>query len=252
MEWKHIGWRRSRVNIAILLAGGMGTRMGTNTPKQHLIVAKHQVIEYTLTSFCYNEAIDSVMVVSNPEYIEEVSKFKAEFGKLKWVVPGGTTRIHSVYNAIKTIDDSGCNVNKVVIHDAVRPCVTFSEVREVLQKLDKFVAVTTCVDLYESVLKVVNNTIEEIIPKDCLVRQTSPEGFQYEILKKLYLETPIETIETYKNIGIDQLIAMGRTVGLVNSNPLNFKITTPADIFFFDTVLKKGFDTILNGDVHVE
>ena len=45
---------------------------------------------------------------------------------------------------------------------------------------------------------------------------------------------------------------MGRTVGLVNSNPLNFKITTPADIFFFDTVLKKGFDTILNGDVHVE
>ena len=240
------------MNIAILLAGGVGARMKTTTPKQHLVVAKHQVIEYTLTSFCYNEKIDLVMVVSNPEYIEEVSKFKAEFGKLKWVIPGGETRILSVYNAIKTINDCDCNIDKVIIHDAVRPCVTFAEVREVLQKLDEFKAVTTCVDLYESVLRVVDNSIEEVIPKDWLVRQTSPEGYRYDVIKKLYLEHPIDKIKAYKNIGIDQLLATGESIGLVRSNPLNFKITTPADVFFFDTILKKGFDIILNGNVRIE
>ena len=240
------------MNIVVLLAGGSGNRMKMNIPKQHIVVMSHQVIEYTLTAFCYNEAVDAVMVVSNPDYIDTVKSLQERFGKLKWIIPGGKTRMLSVYNAIKYLDVFCTDEDKIIISDAVRPCITFREVKEVYDRLEQFNVVSTCVEIYESVLRISDRAVSSFIPRDGLVRQTSPEGYRFSILKKLYLETEIHQIEQYKNIGIDQLLLTNETVGIVYSTPLNFKITTQEDLFYFNTVLKKGFDTILNGEIHIE
>lgn len=233
------------MNIAVILAGGSGTRMKSGMPKQHIKVMSHEVIEYTLSAFCNNAIIDKVIVVSNAEYIDEVLKFKALFKKLEWIITGGSTRMLSVFNAVQFLNEYCNEEDNIVISDAVRPCITFKEVQNIIACLNEYEAVTTGVEIYETILRTKENKLIEIVPREGVIRQTSPEGYKYKVLKKLYLDQDFEEVKKYKNIGIDQLIAEHNDVGIVKSTPLNFKITTQDDLYFFETVLKKSFDSIL-------
>lgn len=235
------------MNIVVLLAGGSGTRMKASVPKQHLIVKDHPVLEYTLTAFCTNEAVDAVLVVSNPSYLGAVQQLQPRFEKLKWVIPGGDTRILSVWHAVSFLKTICTPEDKIVLSDAVRPCITYREVRELLAKLEDYACVTTGVETYEHIMQTKDGSLSAIIPREGVFRQTSPEGYRFQTLAQLYLDTPIEQVREYGCIGIEQLIARGSSVGIVKSTPLNFKITTPEDIYYFDTVLKRGFDQILSG-----
>jgi len=235
------------MNIVVLLAGGSGTRMQSSVPKQYLRVMDHPVLEYTLTAFCTNEAVDAVLTVSNPSYLDEVRRLQSRFKKLKWIIPGGETRILSVYNAVAFLQSVCAPEDKVIISDGVRPCITYREVRELLEKLENHACVTTGVETYEHIMQTENGTLTALIPREGVFRQTSPEGYRYQTLAELYLSAPLEWVRTYSCIGLEQLIAQGQSVGIVKSTPLNFKITTPEDIYYFDNVLKRGFEKILNG-----
>ena len=234
------------MNIVVLLAGGIGKRMKSSIPKQHLVVTGHQIIEYTLTAFCTNKAVDKVLVVSNPEYIDTIDKLRNNYEKLNWVIAGGNLRALSVYNAILFLNQYCTENDKVIISDAVRPCITYREVKELLDALDYYKGATTGVETYETILHTTDGKLNQIIPREGIIRQTSPEAYKFGVLKKLYLDTPIEKVTKYNNIGIDQMFDAGEDIGIVKSTAFNFKITTQEDLFYFDTVLKKGFDTILN------
>lgn len=79
----------------------------------------------------------------------------------------------------------------------------------------------------------------DIIQRDGIIRQTSPEAYLFSILKKLYIDTDIEKVKQYRNIGIDLLYSMGINIGIVKSTPLNFKITTQEDLYYFDSIIKR-------------
>lgn len=216
-------------------------------PKQHIVADHHQIIEYTLTAFSMSSSVDAIMVVSNPAYISYVRELKGSFEKLKWIIEGGDTRIASVENAIGFLS-SFCNPkDKIIFSDAVRPCVTLKEIESLVNSLDIYVAATTGVEVYETVLTLRNDAISSIIPREGVVRQTSPEGYLFETLDALYIHEDTNTVSGYRNIGIDQLVAQGIPVGVVKSNPLNFKITLPEDMYLFEAVLKQGFEKIICG-----
>lgn len=240
------------MNIVVLLAGGMGSRMNAATAKQHLIIRQHQIIEYTIMAFSVCKSVDSILVVSNAMHLKEVEDLKIKFQKLKYVIEGGSTRIESVLNAVKALQKI-CNENdKIIISDAARPCITTREIEDILCLLDKNIAVTSGIESYETILKTENGEISQIINRDGIVRQTSPEGYRFSTLKWLYIDANKEIISSYKNIGIDQLYGSGVKVGIVKSNPLNFKITTQSDLQLFDTVVKNGFYKFLENNLDTE
>lgn len=233
------------MNIVVLLAGGSGTRMHSKTPKQYLVCKDHEIIEYTLTAFSSSDSVDKIAIVSNVEYIDQLKKVIADYGKVEWIIPGGKTRVESVYNAVSFLSKI-CNENdNVIFSDAVRPCITRSEIEEVLKELNVVCAVTTGVEVYETIIKQSTDGKTEIIPRDGVIRQTAPEGYKMSILKELYLEEPLSKVYEYKNIGIDQLVARGVPIKIVKSTPLNFKITTQDDLLVFETILRKGFNEVI-------
>ena len=230
------------MNIVVILAGGKGSRMQSNIPKQHIKVNNHQILEYTLKAFSTVEAVDSILVVSNSNYFGEIEALKHKCKKLKWVITGGDTRILSVYNAIVFLQDKCNPTDKIIITDAVRPCVKNSETNELIEKLNNYRVVTTGVEVYETILKTDGNEIQTIIQRDGILRQTSPEGYEYSVLKNLYLERNMNSILKYSNIGLEEAQKMNISIGIVKTSPLNFKITTPDDIYMFETVLRQGFE----------
>lgn len=233
------------MNIVVLLSGGKGTRMKSVEPKQHIVLQKHQIIEYTLSAFATCDMVDLILVVSNKEYVSRITELYPKCSKLRWVIEGGETRIQSVANAVRFLKGHCGDFDKVIISDAVRPCITIQEIENLYQALDTYPAATTGVEIYETILRMENDSIEEIIPRDGIVRQTSPEGYLYSVLRDLYLNESENKILQYRNIGVDQLLAKGEKIGYVKSNPLNFKITTQEDLQIFESVLKRGFDSFI-------
>lgn len=233
------------MNIAVLLAGGSGTRMKADVPKQHLHVKGHQIVEYTLLAFSMCEQIEAVLIVSHADWVEEYRSLKKRFPKLKWVIEGGSSRAMSVYNAVSFLSGQCAPTDKIIISDAVRPCVTNRELEELVASLESNDAATTGIELYETILKTADGSISEILYRDAMFRQTSPEAYRLQALEELYLQQPLAVVAKYQNIGIDQLHASRKKIGLVRSTPLNFKITTEEDLSLFETVVKKGFESFL-------
>ena len=185
------------MNIVVLLSGGKGTRMHSEEPKQHIVLRQRQIIEYTLSAFSSSDQVDAILVVSNQGYISRIMELVPLYNKLKWVIEGGETRIDSVKNAVEFLQHHCNPTDKIMISDAVRPCVTLREMDEVYQMLDEYPAVTTGVEVYETILKMEDNQIAQIIPRDGVVRQTAPEGYLFSTLSKLYLLEDKRVIAQY-------------------------------------------------------
>ena len=111
------------MNVAVILAGGSGRRLGGDLPKQFLEVAGSKIIEHTLTAFDTHEGIDEIAIVCNPDYLDEMERLLStgKWNKVRKVLPGGKERYHSSLAAIKAYpDDDIC----LLLHDAVRPLVS--------------------------------------------------------------------------------------------------------------------------------
>ncbi len=233
------------MNLVLLLAGGIGCRMGLNIPKQHITVFGKQIIDYTLEAFSISDAVDQIYIVSSNEGMEECLKRKKTFSKVREIIEGGETRSVSVYNAILFLSNIANKTDKIIVSDIVRPCITLREIQELFDALNTYCAATSTCELYETLLHTDENKILNIIQRDGLLRQTAPEAYRFSVLEDLYLKTDINDVKNYKNIGIDQLYQRKIDIGLVNSTNYNFKITTPVDVQMFKSLINNDFKSIL-------
>lgn len=224
------------MNYVVLLAGGKGTRVGREIPKQFIAIKGRMLIEYSIASFSAAECIDSICVVADKNYLEKINRLKAKYQKLHFVVTGGDCRSLSVLNGIKAISLTCNDKDNVIVSDSARPCITTSEIESIIESLSKFIAVTSVLECYETLLGIDNNKIDRLIARNGLFRQTSPEGYKFSVLKNLYINNDEQTIKTYNNIGIDQLLRKDIEIGFVKTTPFNFKITTEEDLILFECV----------------
>lgn len=123
-----------RKNIAIVLAGGIGSRLGLSIPKQFFKVAGKMVVEHTIDAFESNPHIDEIAIVSNPFYIADFESIIIKNGwkKVKKILKGGQERFHSSLSAIKAYEGSDVNL---IFHDAVRPLVSQRILNDVIKAL---------------------------------------------------------------------------------------------------------------------
>ena len=127
------------MNVTIILAAGSGSRFGGDEPKQFAKIGDRTVLEHSVAAFAAVDGIDEICVVTQPEWIDRVSKFKVQGSRFK-VIAGGSERYMSSLNAIMAYIDYPDDTN-LLFHDAARPNVSKEVIESVLHSLGQYEAV---------------------------------------------------------------------------------------------------------------
>ena len=235
--------RDNKKCVAVVLAGGKGSRMGSDIPKQYMMLAGFPVIYYSLKIF-EDSFVDEVILVcgnGDEDYCKQEIVRKYGFTKVSRIVAGGSQRYHSVYNGLKAID--ACDI--VFIHDGARPCITQKLLADCFDDAVANGAAVAAVPSKDTVKISDSRDYAVSTPnrENVWIIQT-PQTFIYEDIMKAYSEL-IKTEEETKNKGItitDDAMVMelfgSHRVKLTRSGYTNIKITTPEDMILAEAYLK--------------
>lgn len=179
---------KQSMNIAIILAGGTGSRLGESLPKQFYDIAGRMVIEHTIDIFEQNSRIDEIAVVMNEAYIslfEEIVQ-KNSWKKVKKILKGGRERYESTLAAIDAYSEYPDY--RLIIHDAVRPMVSQRIIDDVITALDHYNAVNVAVPATDTIIVVdaSEKIIQDIPNRNYLKRGQSPQGFKLSTIREAY------------------------------------------------------------------
>ena len=236
------------MNVALLTAAGLGSRMGQDIPKQFIHVENKPLIIHTMEAFENHPSIDAIMVVTLPSWIDVVKAYARQFNinKLKWVIPGGETGQESIYNGLMTLKDELSEDDIVMIHDGNR-CLVSSEIISnslaVFKKHGSAVAAIPCV---EAVFRSSDDgdSSTKSIPREQLFRTQTPHT--YTLGKLLWAH------EEAKKRGITNTAAsctlmaeLGETVYFSKGSEENLKITTVDDMMILKALLHTKKDNWL-------
>lgn len=223
---------------AILTAGGVGSRMQKDIPKQFTTVNDIPIIIYTLRQFQKSEYIDKIVVACLKEWQPVLRAYSKEFNisKLQTIVEGGDTGIDSIYNAFNGLSDNDDN-DIVVIHDGNRPLIDEQIIKNNIEMVKKYnCATTTYIDVNDGIVRVdpnLNIQKSDLRREDIKSTQT-PHGFNYKNLKEIF--SKITDSSWYISLA-DAALNLGYDVKLVKGSELNFKITTPNDLTLFESIV---------------
>ena len=240
-------------NIAIILAGGIGQRLGEPIPKQFLKVAGKKVIEHTLDVFQNHPLIDEIAVVSNPYYIQEVENIfiKNRYSKLKKILQGGKERCHSSLAAINAYD-TGEEVN-LIFHDAVRPLVNDRIISDCISALDIYDAVDVAIKTTDTIIQADDeNRIIGIPPRHFLRNGQTPQAFKLSVIKRAYelaLQDP--EFKTTDDCGVVYKYLPDKFVYIVEGELFNMKLTYKEDLFLLDKLFQLRSVSLQNTGITV-
>ena len=233
------------MNVAIILAGGVGNRFGANIPKQFVEVLGKPVLSYTIDAFENHPKIDAILIVSVKSYIDYVWEMKEKYGysKLKWVTEGGDTFQGSVLNGIKYLEDKIEKEDVVLVHFGASPFVTDEIISDTIRVCrEKGNAISTT-DFYllsgkkklTSSVSDIDNYTEDYINRDTIAIMNTPHAFQYGYICDMYKEAfktgVIDTVEPHTTT---LMYAMGKKIYFSLGSQNNIKITKKEDIELFE------------------
>lgn len=225
--------------IALLTAGGTGTRTHQDIPKQFLCVNNKPILIYTLEAFQQHPSIDEICVVILEGWDQVLWAYARQFNisKLKYVVIGGATGQESIYNGLKAIKEN-CNDNDVVVvHDGNRPMVSQDVITDNLVKQKQYGSAVATIPCTEVVF-VSENKIDsdKSIPRENLQRTQTPHSYYF---KDLWDAHQIANTKGITNMAASCSLmeALGKTTCFSKGAEKNIKITTTEDIEIFMALL---------------
>lgn len=236
------------MTYGVILAGGIGSRMGGDKPKQYLTVKDKPIIIYTIEKFLVVPEFEKIIVLCPKQWVEHtknlVEKHAAKAGDKVVVIEGGSTRNETIMNAIKFIDSEG-NLNDdtiIVTHDSVRPFVTHRIIMENIAAAKEFGACDTVVPATDTIVEALDNTVISNIPdRSKMYQGQTPQSFKALKLKNMYDALTKEE----KNILTDAakiFVIKGEKVALVQGETYNMKITYPYDLRVAKSLLEEEND----------
>ncbi|SHI53517.1 2-C-methyl-D-erythritol 4-phosphate cytidylyltransferase [Lutispora thermophila] len=231
------------MNVAVILAGGHGTRMGIiDKPKQFIDVYGKPILIHTLEIFDANLDIDAIAVVCLDDWHEDLSIWlrKYELNKVKWIVRGGKTRQESVRNAIEVIKTSCNGDDIVIIHDAARPLVSNRIIKENIELAKKYGAVDTVIPTTDTIIrsKDGNKIFDVPVRRELYLGQT-PQSFKYSIILEAHDKAVKDGILDATD-DCQLVLNCNKDVYIVEGEKLNFKITTMDDLLLLKAIIKLG------------
>ena len=227
-------------NIAVILAGGTGRRMGSDIPKQFLPLNGRKVIEYPIDTFCAHPAINEVAVVMHPEWRQEFQSLVSQnnWSKLTKIIDGGSERYLSTLNAVMAYIDEPDDTN-LLLHDAARPMVSAEIINRVIAALQHHEAVGLAVPSTDTVWEVHPDFESELggrfvarIPERRLMwRAQTPQAFRLPLIRDAYqraLNDP--QFQATDDCGVVRKYMPGTKITVIEGEEENRKITFAEDI----------------------
>lgn len=227
-------------NVAVLLAGGVGARIGLDIPKQLIKVAGKTILEHALIALHSHPAVDEIKIMMAPGHLDAVRAIVRSGGyddKVTDILEGGETRNDTTLRALESLGDEECHV---LFHDAVRPLVTPRIIQECFDALATHPAVDVAIPSADTIIEVSDdNTIKEIPPRARLRRGQTPQAFRSSVIKKAYAVASTDP----DFVATDDCTVVLRylpeePIWVVHGDERNMKVTEPVDVYLADKLFQ--------------
>lgn len=223
---------------AIIAAGGIGSRMGSEMPKQYIKICGKEIIRYTAEKFSLVERINKVIILC-PESWVSYTRDLIDDDKVT-VISGGDTRNETLMKAIDYIEKTdGLDDDTVLItHDAVRPFVTEEIIENNIDSVLKYGATGTAIKAVDTIFQSSDGEVVSTVPdRSMLYQAQTPQCFKAKKLRELYMSLSVTEKEALTDACKIYTIK-GYDVHMVNGAASNIKITYPYDLIVAEAIIK--------------
>ena len=225
-------------NIAVVLAGGVGARVGGAVPKQLLPLGDGRtVLEHSVDAFEHADCVDEVCVVMHPDYIVTVEEMiaKNSWQKVKHVISGGKERWESSVNAIRLYQGqlSGVEMaeSNILLHDAARPFVSEKIISDVCRDLVDHEAVVVAVSSTDTVYEMQEGCVARIPNRSTIMRAQTPQAFRLGLIARAYeIALNSGNMQVTDDCGVVFNYMTNQPIHIVAGEEQNKKITFKEDI----------------------
>lgn len=230
------------MNIAIIFAGGKGSRMKSEVPKQFLKINGKDILVHTIEVFQHHNMIDKIYISTLKDYIPYVNQLVKDnnLNKVVSIIEGGETAQDSIYKALKKAESENDSNCITLLHDGVRPFLSSDVITDNIEGVKKYGNAITSIQAFETIMMSKKGKLVD----DVTIRN---ETFIGQAPQSFYLKDIIdahEQIRKSKNGYTNMVDActilryLGKDVHLVHGNRGNIKITTPEDVYTFKAFLQ--------------
>ena len=233
------------MNIAVIFAGGIGSRMSSATlPKQFLEIHGTPLIVHTIQHFQDHPEIDRIAVSILPEWRDRFARLVAryELTKVNWIVDGGATGQESRHRALRAVANEAPGDTVVLLHDGVRPLIDADVISANIATVRDRGPAITSMKFNETIIASTDGTVDDVIPRDLLYVAQAPQS----ALLSTALDVYDRAVADGENDSIDTcslLRRYGHTLYRVEGPRSNIKITTAEDFYvcraFFDVIERR-------------
>ncbi|PTP29403.1 IspD/TarI family cytidylyltransferase [Vibrio splendidus] len=229
------------MNIALLTAAGVGSRMKQEIPKQFLHVDNKPLIVYTMEKFQNHPSIDKILIVTLPSWVDVLKAYSKQYGitKLEWIVEGGDSGQESIHNGLAKLKDEGVTSDDaIMIHDGNRCNVSSQLISDSLSVFNKHGSAVAAIPCIEAVFRSDDEGESSVvsIPREQLFRTQTPHT--YSLGKLLWAHEQAKTREIEDTAASCVLMQkLGETVYFSMGLEDNLKITTFEDLGIFQSLL---------------
>ena len=227
-------------NVAVVLAGGTGTRLGHEIPKQLIRIGGKAIIEHTIATLQRSPDFDDIIVMMARGYLDEIHEIvrDGDYTKVSRVLEGAGSRNDTTAAAIAALGEDECNV---ILHDAVRPLVSQTIIAANIAALGDYEAVDTAIPSADTVIQVREDAAEiaDVLPRHLLRRGQTPQSFRLSVLRAAYAkagEDPDFTATDDCTVVLRYLPDVA--IAVVVGHEKNMKVTEPIDVYIADKLFQ--------------
>ncbi|MBP9042728.1 MAG: 2-C-methyl-D-erythritol 4-phosphate cytidylyltransferase [Spirochaetes bacterium] len=225
---------------SIILAGGKGTRLGADIPKQLLPLGDKPIIRWSVERFHSMEEIDNIIIVSEKNsmaQIKEALPYKL-FPKISSFIEGGKERYDSVFNGLTSQKVSDDDI--VLIHDAARPFVTKEKIKELINAVCDYGSAALYTPPSDTIALWNNGFITEVPPRDKFRCAQTPQAFFYKIIKEAHDSYRLLKDRQIVTDDVSLVLLNGLKVKEVPGSTFNLKITSMSDYLIAQLFVRDG------------
>jgi 2-C-methyl-D-erythritol 4-phosphate cytidylyltransferase len=227
-------------NVAVVLAGGTGTRVGLSIPKQLIKIAGKPIIEHTIAAMHESPLIDEILVMMAPGYLDDIRAIvkKGDYNKVTQILEGAGTRNDTTAAALAALGDDECNV---LLHDAVRPLVSQTIIAANVEALQSHEAVDTAIPSADTVIQVGAETgsLDDVLPRHLLRRGQTPQSFRLSTIRAAYANAAKDPNFTATDDCTVVLRYLPEVpIAVVAGHERNMKVTEPIDVYIADKLFQ--------------
>ena len=226
-------------NVAVVLAGGVGSRVGLSIPKQLIKIAGRPIIEHTIDILNSSPLVDEVIVMMTPGHLDPVRAIVENGGytKVTQILEGADTRNGTTERALHALGEDECNV---LFHDAVRPLLSHRIIADCVAALDTHEAVDTAIPSADTIIQVTEDQeISDVLRRSELRRGQTPQAFRRSVISRAYELAALDPDFT----ATDDCTVVLRylpdvPIAVVAGDERNMKVTEPIDVYLADKLFQ--------------